>query len=119
MLQWWPTERDGDDKALRCDCGLFCFYFSLLPIPPPMESWRKNRKRRKLLCERNALIQVDVFISIVAPQSNLIGTIPTCDIISFLPQCDSYDLMLRSPSPLFLLVFLHPLTLPHISNQCQ
>lgn len=40
-------------------------------------------------------MRVDVFISVAELQSNLIGTIPTSDIISFLPQCDSYDLMLQ------------------------
>lgn len=59
----------------------------------------KNRKRERgsasqHIRQRGSLMRVDVFISAVALQSNLIGTIPTCDIISFLPQLDSYDLML-------------------------
>lgn len=44
-------------------------------------------------------MQVDIFISVAELQSNLIGTIPTSDIISFLPQYDSYDLMLQPLTP--------------------
>lgn len=59
-------------------------------------------------------MQVDVFISVAELQSNIIGTIPTSDIISFLPQCDSYDLILQPlTSPL---IPLHALC--HVGDRC-
>lgn len=64
--------------------------------------------------KRASLMREDVFISVAELQSNLIGTIPTSDIISFLPQCDSYDLMLQPlTSPLIPLP-----TLCHEGDHC-
>lgn len=44
MLQRWPKERDGDDKALRNDCGAFLLLLLIAPISPPTVSWRNRGK---------------------------------------------------------------------------
>lgn len=51
MLQWWPKERDADDKPLRCDCRAFLLLLLSSPLFTLLstESGR-NRKRKKFLC---------------------------------------------------------------------
>ncbi len=78
------------------------------------EQHRLREGESRHIYKRASLMQVDIFISVAELQFKLIGTIPTSDIISFLPQCDSYDLMLQPlTSPLIPLP-----ALCHVGDCC-